>query len=354
MYVNLETSNILICDDSITNVAMLKGLLEASGFEDVTAISDSRKVMPLLQEKEYDLLLLDLEMPHFNGFDIIRMVRSQIDDPFFPILMLTGTQGVETRNKALKEGANDFVNKPFDQYEVLLRVKNLLQVRASFNMQKEMKEELERKVTLRTKNLEAAAQDLIDKLAMAGEYRDNQTGLHVKRVSKYARFVAEEYGLPDEVCDMIEKAAPMHDIGKIGISDDILLKPGLLDTDERAMMKKHVELGAILLENHSSLLVQMGRSVAVSHHEKWDGTGYPTGLKGEQIPIEGRIVGLVDVFDALTSKRPYKDAWAWAEAVNYIQENSGTEFDPKLVDIFLGNINKVEDIYNQYREEAQA
>jgi putative two-component system response regulator len=340
----------MICDDSITNVSMLKSLLECNGYEDIRTETDPRNLIYDIEEHGCDLLVLDLEMPFLNGYDVLKLVRDEKHDEHLPILMLTGRQEREVRNKALQQGANDFVNKPFDETEILLRVKNLLQVHASYKMQKNLTETLERKVQERTQELEIAADDLISKLALAGEFRDNETGNHVKRVCLFSRLIAKAYGLPDHICQMIEQAAPMHDIGKIGIPDSILLKPGPLNDEERQIMESHAEVGAKILDQHGSHVVQMGRTIALSHHEKWDGTGYPNNLPGESIPIEGRIVALVDVFDALTSNRPYKKAWSFEKALNFIQDQRGKHFDPTLVDIFCQKWEEIVDISIQFTD----
>ena len=336
----LPSSKIMICDDSITNVAILKTLLENNGYQDISVETDPRKLIPEIEENIYDLLVLDLEMPHLSGYDILKLVRETKHDEHLPILMLTGKLGRDVRNKALSIGANDFVNKPFDETEILLRVKNLLQVHSSYKLQKNLADTLEKKIHKRTKALAQAADDLISKLARAGEFRDNETGNHVKRVSHYSRLIAKSLGLPDDICQMIYQAAPMHDIGKIGIPDNILLKKGKLSEDERIIIETHPDIGAQILADHSSMVVQMGRTIALTHHEKWDGTGYPNKLSGASIPIEGRIVAIVDVFDALTTVRPYKDAWSFDQGIRFLQDQKGKHFDPQLVDLFYENWRK--------------
>lgn len=342
-------SRILVCDDSITNAMILEKLLESEGYSKVRAVTDSREVLPILGDEAYDLLLLDLEMPHLDGFQVMGQLRDSLHNfEMFPILILTGRQGTEVRNRALGMGAHDFVNKPFDQEEVLLRVRNLLRVHAAYIAQTRLNEELEKKVQARTHELTLATDILVEKLAMVGELRDNQTGRHVMRVGKYARLLAEGIGLPSEIAFMLEKAAPLHDMGKVGIPDRILLKEGPLDEDERREMDGHTEMGAKLLGEHQSLLVRMAASVALSHHEKWDGTGYPKQLSGESIPVEGRITAIADVFDALTSKRSYKEAWAIEDAIAHIKKSSGTHFDPSLVKVFEEKLDEIIEIRKTY------
>lgn len=351
MYTDLSRSRILVCDDSITNVMILEKLLESEGFQSIEAVTDPRKVAPMLQDKDYDLLLLDIEMPHLNGFEVMEQIQTILpEETFLPILVLTGKQGVETRNQALSNGAHDFVNKPFDQTEVMLRVKNLLRVHHAHQAQANLAHELEEKVVQRTKELSHATELLIHRLALAGEMRDNETAQHVVRVGKYSRILAEAMELPPDICFMIEKTAPMHDIGKIGIPDAILHKQDRLNEQEREVMNSHAEMGAQLLRDHDSLLVQMAATIAESHHEKWDGSGYPKGLKGESIPIEGRITALSDVFDALTTDRPYKKAWSIDEAVARIKQDAGCHFDPALVEKFEKNLGLFQGVMDDYRD----
>lgn len=342
--------NVLVCDDSITNVIILSKLIDTELGAKVDTITDPRQAMQHIQKQEYDLLLLDLEMPHLNGFEVMELVRKKYDIDSLPILILTGKQGIETRNKALSEGANDFVNKPFDQTEVILRVSNLLKVRQSYKAQRNINAELEKKVQQRTHELSEATETLIHRLALAGELRDNETGQHVVRVGKYAGLLAESIGLPQDLVFMIEKTSPMHDIGKIGIPDSILLKQGKLDNEERKIMDDHTTYGSKLLGDHSSMLIQMASSIALSHHERWDGTGYPAGLEGESIPIEGRITAIADVFDALTTSRPYKEAWPEDKAFDYISQQAGIIFDPTLATLFIENKDRVLEICKTYAD----
>lgn len=344
-------SHILICDDSITNVMMIQALLKSEGYTQADTVTDPRKVSEMMEKQEYDLLILDLEMPHMTGMEVMAEIRGkQQADEVLPILILTGKQGADVRNEALAKGANDFVNKPIDQVEVVLRAKNLLQVRAAWKQQRNLSNHLEKMVQDRTDELSKATEILLNKLASAGELRDNDTGKHVLRVGLYSRLMAEKIGLPEELCFMIEKTAPMHDIGKIGIPDGILLKPDKLSDEEYERMKEHTLFGEKLLQDTDSMLIQMASVIAVSHHEKWDGSGYPHGLKGESIPIEGRITAISDVFDALTSKRPYKKDWTFEDAVEEITSGSGSHFDPNLVKIMQDNLEEFREIYKHYQD----
>lgn len=349
MTLEIENLNILICDDSITNVLILEKLLEYEGYKNVTTLTDPTKVLPAMSADNYDLLLLDIEMPKLNGFEVMELIsQSPVAKQLVPILILTGKQGAEVRNKALESGAQDFVNKPFDQTEVLLRAKNLLRVRAAYLDQAKIAEVLERKVVERTAELEKTTNILIKRMAQAGEMRDTDTGKHVMRVGQYARVLSDASGLPAEISYLIEKAAPLHDLGKIGIPDSILLKEGKLTDEEREVMNTHAKMGAELLSEHESMLIRMAASIAMTHHERWDGNGYPNKLSGESIPVEGRITAISDVFDALTTVRPYKEAWPIDKAVELIKSEAGKQFDPNLVQLFIDKVDEIIEIRKKY------
>jgi putative two-component system response regulator len=334
-------SKVLICDDSITNLLILSKLIEQDPNIEVDTISDPLEVRLMLANRKYDLLVLDLEMPHMSGYEVLENTRQHKTIDEFPILIITGKKGEEALNEALDKGANDFIAKPFNQSEVTLRVRNLLKVRQAFKMQKQINDLLEKKVAQRTQELNCTTDNLIHCIAVAADLRDGETALHVIRVGKYAGILAKAIGLPGEVAYMIEKTAPMHDIGKIGIPDNILLKKGKLTATEKKIMQEHTRYGEQILGDSSSLLIQMAKSIALSHHECWDGTGYCSGLKGESIPIEGRITTICDVFDALTTKRPYKEAWPVEEAVSYLQKHAGSAFDPHLIATFVDELPKM-------------
>ncbi|MFZ2524477.1 MAG: HD domain-containing phosphohydrolase [Candidatus Ferrigenium altingense] len=342
---DLSNSSIAICDDSITNVMILSKLVESEGIKNIHSFTDPRKVVPFLKERkgDIDLLILDIEMPHMTGFDVMNAIAAEFPSQRnFPILVITGLRDKEVRTHALTVGANDFIGKPFDQLEVVLRVRNLLGVQRALRIQTQLAEQLEREVVKRTDELNKANDLLVYLLALAGEMRDNETGRHVARVGRYSRILAEGIGLPPELCFLIEKAAPLHDIGKIGIPDSILHKNGRLDEAEREIMNSHTTKGLQLLGEygHDSMLIQMAASIALNHHERWDGTGYPKGMMGESIPVEGRIVAIADVFDALTTRRPYKEPWPLEKTSVFLRENAGKHFDPAVVDIFTAHIEQ--------------
>lgn len=337
----LKQSRILIVDDEPVNVQLLEAMLYSVGYSNVNSTSDSRKVRDLHQATQFDLILLDIRMPHLDGFQVMDQLNEISCNDYLPILVLTAHDDMETRLQALELGARDFLPKPFNSAEMLNRINNMLEVRALYNDKKHQAKYLEEMVQERTKELELRNQELeqtryetVRCLGRASEYRDNETGNHIIRMSKSCQLLAIATGLSADKADAIMSASSMHDIGKIGIPDHILLKPGKLDAQEWEIMQSHVNIGGEILGEHNSNLMALARSIALTHHEKWDGSGYPDALVGENIPIEGRIAAICDVFDALTSDRPYKKGWPIDEAVSYINENAGLHFDPHLVTLF--------------------
>jgi putative two-component system response regulator len=334
MIEKIFAANVLIVDDQIVNVKLLERILKNSGFKNVFSTTDSRQAVSLYQEHNIDVLLLDIRMPHLDGFQVIEELQSITENDYLPILVLTAELTSETRGKALTIGAKDFLVKPFDQSEVLQRTQNIIEVRLLHKQISQHNETLEAEVKRRTQELEGSQLEIIQRLGLAAEYKDNETGYHVLRMSNYSKALAKAIGLSDEDAEMILCATSMHDIGKVGIPDRILLKPGKLDKDEWGIMQSHVTIGAKLLSGGESPLLKMAKKVALTHHEKWDGSGYPNGLIGEDIPLEGRICAISDVFDALTSTRPYKDAWPVEKAMAVIKDESGKHFEPRLVELF--------------------
>ncbi len=344
-------ARILIVDDNPANVMLLEKILEQEDFSNVQSTTDSRTVKGLYQENKFDLILLDIRMPHLDGFQVMEQLADVIESDYLPVLVLSAQPDKDTRLKALEMGAKDYIIKPFDQAEVVQRILNMLEVRILYNEQRRYSEILEAAVRERTKELRQTRLEIIRRLGRAGEYRDNETGMHVIRMSKSSQRLALAAGLGEERAELMLSASPMHDVGKIGIPDKILLKPGKLDAGEWEIMKTHAEIGADILSDHSSSMIQLAQSIALTHHEKWDGSGYPNGLKGEEIPIEGRITAICDVFDALTSERPYKNSWPVAEAVKFINEQSGAHFDPNLVKLFNRVLPDLLDILEDYADE---
>jgi putative two-component system response regulator len=343
-------SKILIVDDQQPNILLLEKILELEGYTNLHSSSDPREVVPRHQEHHYDLILLDIRMPYLDGFQVMEQVDAMFHCDYLPIIVLTAQMDVETRIRALEAGAQDFLTKPFHQLEVLHRIRNYLEVRTLYNHRRKHGNLLEEKIRQRTRELEETRLEIIRRLAAAGEYRDNETGLHVVRMSKSCQVVARAAGLGEGACELILHASAMHDLGKIGIPDHILLKPGQLSSEEWDVMKNHTEIGARILGEHVSDIMQMARSIAMTHHERWDGTGYPKGLCGEEIPLEGRIAAICDVFDALTSKRPYKEALSFDEAVAIINKGAGTHFDESLVNHFNDSLPEISRIMEAYGE----
>lgn len=338
-------------DDNPVNVVLLQAILDAAGYAHVWTTTDSRQVVPLYKEHRFDLILLDIRMPYLDGIQVMELLKQDMAEDYLPVLVLTAQTDQETRRRALDVGAKDFLTKPFEQWEVLLRIRNMLETRIYFNNQRLRADELEDLVRERTAMVRETQLEIVRRLGRAGEFRDNETGAHVIRMSRACHLLALAAGLGAERAETLLYASPMHDVGKIGLPDSILLKPARLDPDERKIMERHVEIGGEILKGHDSELMQMARCVALTHHEKWDGSGYPRGLKGEDIPLEGRIAAICDVFDALTSTRPYKQGWTTEEALSFIREQGGKHFDPWLVEIFEGIVPEVVKLREQVPDE---
>jgi putative two-component system response regulator len=330
----VKQARILIVDDQEPNVALLERLFDVSDFTNVRSTTDSSQAVTLCAEIEPDLILLDLQMPAPDGFEVMGQLAPWIrGSTRLPILVLTADKTPETKRRALSMGATDFLSKPLDMTEVVLRVNNLLLTRL---MQLELRDQnklLEQRVRERTRDLEEARIEVLDRLAFAAEYRDDATGGHARRIGRVAALVARHLGLPEETVELIRRAAPLHDVGKLGISDSILLKQGKLTPEEFEVMKLHVSIGAEILGSSRSALLRMSEEIALAHHESWNGTGYPQGLKGEAIPITGRIVAVADTFDALTHRRA--DPLSPKQALVELRRVSGQQFDPQVVDAFL-------------------
>jgi len=350
--ITTKSANILIVDDQVLNVTLLEKILHKAGYSNTFSTTDSRQAVPLFVQHDIDILLLDIRMPHMDGFDVMAELNQSIGGDYLPILILTAELTSEVRAKSLESGAKDFLTKPFDQLEVLQRIHNILEVRLLYKQVRHQNETLEEEVKKRTIELENSRYEIIERLGQAAEFKDNETGNHILRMSKYSRLLAKAKGLPEADVDLIFLAAPMHDIGKIGIPDKVLLKPGKLDADEWEVMKTHVALGGELLSGSDEIpLMRIAKNIALTHHEKWDGSGYPNGLSGESIPIEGRICAICDVFDALTSERPYKKAWSVEKAMMLIKEESGRHFDPSLVPLFDTILDDVLSYRSQHMDQ---
>jgi putative two-component system response regulator len=300
------------------------------------------------------LILLDLTMPHLDGFQVMKQLQETAQDDYLSVLVLTANSERAIRLRALESGAKDFLTKPVDRVEALTRIRNLLEVRllhiAALDLNRVLEDKVqERTEELRTTNLELQATrlEVILRMGWVAEMRDTDTSAHISRVSRSCACLGKAIGLDERRCELLLNASAMHDVGKVGIPDHILLKPGKLEPDEMNVMKTHAGIGAMVLRGSSYELMKMAEEIALTHHEKWDGSGYPNGLRGEEIPLVGRIVSVCDVFDALTSERPYKQAWPIAPAVAEIESGSGAHFDPQLVLAFCRVLPEILDIRNQ-------
>ena len=333
-YPALKDMKILIVDDDDAQVLILRSILRREGFTHVTAEQDPRHTAALFETLQPDLLLLDLNMPHLSGFEVMESLEPKLGD-YFPILMLTADERATTKKQALASGAKDFLNKPFDGVEVILRVCNLLEARRFHQQLAKNNDLLEILVTERTRQLENTHVEMLVRLARASEYRDDQSGEHVWRVSQLAGQIGSELGLERPHVELLVRAARLHDVGKIAIPDGILMKPSKLSPPEFEVIKTHTTVGAQLLSGGQSPLMKLAEIIALTHHERWDGAGYPAGLAGEQIPLESRIFAVADTLDALTHDRVHQRACPLAEAVIKIEDQVETQFDPEVVAAFL-------------------
>ncbi len=342
--------HVMIIDDVMVNIKVARAHLQAAGYAEFSVCSEASEAVAAVFREQPDIVLLDLMMPDVSGLEILESLRTDNRSKLLPILVLTGTESREMRNQALRLGATDFLTKPVDPDELIHRVNNALLI-------KSYRDDLERKVRQRTRELELSRRDLIHRLAKAGEFRDNETDKHVLRVGQFAGIIAHELGLPAEHIDMIRSAATLHDLGKIGVPDSILCKPGKLTPDEFDLIKSHCDVGRLVCEcmtaeeyqafcSHTLLgaqimkgcrtpLLDLAGTIALTHHENWDGSGYPIGLSGSDIPLEGRIVAVADVFDALSSKRSYKPAFPLERCFAILEEQRAGQFDPQVLDAFF-------------------
>jgi putative two-component system response regulator len=331
----LAAANILVIDDEDMNLRLVARILARAGYRHVTGLSDARELESQLLVTTPDLVITDLHMPNRDGFDVIEALQPWIDEDRLPVLVVSGDAGVEARNRALTLGARDFVGKPFDPTELALRVRNQLETRLLFEDVRKQIRALRETVHGQTKEVEGARVEMLSHLATAVEYRDECTAAHTVRVGLLAAKLAEVLGLDAIEVSLIQQAAPLHDVGKIGVPDGILRKPGQLTDEEMAVMRTHAEIGADILRSDSSRVLQIAEEIARTHHERWDGRGYPRGLSGTQIPLSGRIVSVADTYDAMISDRPYRAARSPREAVEEIVRCRGTQFDPAIVDALL-------------------
>lgn len=334
----VEKQVILVVDDVPANIDVLSEILRPT-YQVKGVTNGSMALKIAMATKPPDLILLDIMMPEMDGYEVCRKLKANVSTRNIPVIFVSAMDEVKDEMKGFELGAVDYITKPISPPIVKARVKTQL---ALLNQNRS----LEKKVIERTAEITKTRLQIIHCLSTAAEYRDEETGAHIYRMSHYSRTIALTAGLSTEEADLLLQAAPMHDVGKIGIPDRILLKPGKLDADEWEIMKTHTMIGGKIIGDHSSELLKLARQVALTHHERWDGTGYPQGLIGENIPISGRIVMLADVFDALTSERPYKKAWSEADAIKEIDHGSGTHFDPTLVAAFMKALPEILTVKN--------
>lgn len=340
---------VVIVDDTHINLVLMSRLMEKLEDVSTVAFQSAREALDWCRTNPYDLLVLDYMMPDLNGLEFIAQLEP---DPRLrpPVLMVTASQDVEIRHRALENGANDFLIKPIDKVEFLARTRNMLQLRRASVALENRAAWLATEVAKATADLRAREQETILLLCRASEYRDPETGAHIQRMAHYSRLIAAELGMSEEDQECLLNAAPMHDIGKVGTPDTILLKPGRLNPQEMDVMRQHALIGYNILKSSEAKMLQLAAEIAYSHHERFDGTGYPNGLKGEAIPLAGRIVAVADVFDALTNVRPYKQAWSLDAARAFLVENSGSHFDPACVDALLRRWPAVLDIRDRLND----
>jgi len=343
---------VVIVDDETTGRAILERVIQRVD-EDLQIISfeTARAALQWLQRHRADLIITDFRMPDLDGIEFIRRLRELECCQTVPVMMITVVTERRVRHEALEAGATAFLTRPIDPIECGTSCRNLLKLQEQQSIIQDKADWLARQVDLATRQIIAREHETLLRLARAGEYRDEETGNHVFRMARYARLIAEELGLSAEECEDIEYSAPMHDIGKIGIPDEILLKPGSFEPAQWERMKQHTVIGHNILSNSDSRYMKMGAVIALNHHEKYDGSGYPSGLSGEEIPLVARIVAVADVFDALMSERPYKQAWPMEKALQLLRDESGRHFDPQCVDAFFSRIEDVQRVREEFSDD---
>ena len=342
----LTKQTVLVVDDTPENIQILNAVLRP--YYKVKAAPNGAKALKIaLSIPQPDIILLDIMMPEMDGYEVCRRLKENPATQKIPIIFVTAMSEAEDEKRGLDLGAVDYITKPINPAIVVARVRTHL---ALYDQTRE----LEKKVQERTLELHSTRLEIIRRLGRAAEYKDNETGLHVIRMGHYSRLIATHINANEEWVECLFNAAPMHDIGKIGIPDANLLNPNKLSDEEWEMMRKHPEFGAEIIGDNDSELLKMAKEIALNHHEKWDGSGYPQGLKGENIPLTARIIAIADVFDALTTKRPYKEAWSVERAISFIDEKSGSHFDPELVIAFHKALPEILKIKAQYAESIEA
>lgn len=342
--------DVVIVDDNEINVTLLRHLVKAIADTNAITFTDSAAGLQYCLDNDPDLVVIDYMMPPPDGMTFIQAFRAHPGRKDTPLLMITANQDTEVRHRALTLGASDFLTKPVDKNEFRARATNMLLLRKSQKQLSDRAAWLAEEVSKATNEILVRERETIIRLSKAAEYRDPETGAHILRMANYSQVIGRNLGLSEADQTLLLDAAPMHDIGKVGTPDHILLKPGRLDPEEMDIMRQHAAIGYEILKGSPSPLLQKAAIIALSHHEKFDGSGYPNNLKGEDIPLDGRIVAVADVFDALTSERPYKKAWPVEDAVKFMHENSGSHFDPACIDAIFHNWDEIMDIKNRFRD----
>ena len=342
---------VLIVDDESTGRTILAKIIQQAE-EDVVVDSFDNPLQALdwLDHNHPDLIITDYRMPDINGVELIKLIRKKPACQDIPIMMITVVSEKSVRYDALEAGATAFLTRPIDQIECRTSCRNLLKLHEQQSIIQDRADWLARQVEVATQQIVSREHETLLRLAKAGEYRDEVTGNHVLRMAKYSREISEALGLSGKECDEIEYAAPLHDIGKIGIQDKVLLKPGKFDKDEWICMQEHTQIGHSILSNSQSRYIQTGSIIALNHHERFDGTGYPNGISGKDIPLVARIVAVADVYDALVSPRPYKSAWTTTDAQDYLHKHAGSQFDPICVEAFFERLDKVNAIHAAFSD----
>ena len=366
----IKSAKIMIVDDEQLVIRVVRRFLAAEGYSNFLTVTDSRQAFDQLNAFQPDIVLMDIMMPHVSGIDLLQQRQQNAIAKHVPFIVLSANSEKTIKREALKLGATDFLAKPVDAVDLVLRVQNSLLVKKHQDQLTDYAVELEKQVQHRTRQIDASREQIIHCLAKAAEFRDNETGAHVIRVGKYASVIAKQLGFGPNYCRQIELAAQLHDVGKIGIPDSILLNPGKLSREEFDIMKLHCRLGCQIMEplaraemadlrqsgkstNEAPMLV-LAANIARTHHEKWDGTGYPEGLSGEEIPIEGRITCVADVYDALCSERPYKPKFPREKCLEIMLSERGTRFDPAVLDVFFERLDIIDQIGQVHTDESVA
>lgn len=370
---DLLEARIMIIDDEELVIRAVQRFLSVEGFKNFHGISDSTRAINAIREIQPDVVLLDIMMPSVSGLDILRERRKHLALQVIPFIILSASSEIEVKREALALGAAEFLSKPVDNVDLVLRVQNSLIIKRHYDQIRNYATNLERQVQLRTRQIELSREQIVQCLAKAAEFRDNETGQHVVRVGKYAAVIAKQLGFGPNYCRQIELASQLHDVGKIGIPDHVLLNPGKLTPEQFEIMKQHCRLGVEIMEplaraesdllrryatisgqvmdGVESPLLTMAANIARTHHEKWDGTGYPAGLRAEEIPIEGRITCVADVYDALCSERPYKPTYSPERCLEIMLSERGSRFDPTVLDAFLEMIEEINQIRQLYPDK---